>query len=144
MPTAGLEPARPFELRILSPLRLPFRQAGTARSFTRGGSGTARGNADRVSAGELAATGRLRRSELRHGPKASPPVDLRQAGQQHARQPLGVDKAQDAIEQVAGRSLPPVPGTVATEATPTTSLTRPSSQIRIGIRETFATISLPR
>jgi hypothetical protein len=33
MPTAGLEPARPFELRILSPLRLPFRQAGMWVSF---------------------------------------------------------------------------------------------------------------
>ena len=29
MPAGGLEPPRPFGLRILSPLRLPFRQAGT-------------------------------------------------------------------------------------------------------------------
>lgn len=28
MPVAGLEPARPFGLRILSPLRLPFRHTG--------------------------------------------------------------------------------------------------------------------
>jgi hypothetical protein len=28
VPAAGLEPARSCELRILSPLRLPFRQAG--------------------------------------------------------------------------------------------------------------------
>lgn len=30
MPAAGLEPAHPYGLRILSPLRLPFRQAGAA------------------------------------------------------------------------------------------------------------------
>ena len=30
MPAAGLEPAHPCGLRILSPLRLPFRQAGQA------------------------------------------------------------------------------------------------------------------
>ena len=34
MPTAGLEPARRFQLRILSPLRLPFRQAGAEGCFT--------------------------------------------------------------------------------------------------------------
>jgi hypothetical protein len=28
---AGLEPARPFGLRILSPLRLPFRHIGAAK-----------------------------------------------------------------------------------------------------------------
>ena len=28
VPTTGLEPVRRFQLRILSPLRLPFRQAG--------------------------------------------------------------------------------------------------------------------
>src|SRR5690606_7048398 len=30
VPRAGLEPARPFGLRILSPLRLPFRHPGNA------------------------------------------------------------------------------------------------------------------
>ncbi len=43
LPTAGLEPARPFELRILSPLRLPFRQAGKGGLFYRSCGGTARG-----------------------------------------------------------------------------------------------------
>jgi hypothetical protein len=33
MPTTGLEPVRRFQLRILSPLRLPFRQAGADAPF---------------------------------------------------------------------------------------------------------------
>ena len=33
LPTGGLEPPHPCELRILSPLRLPFRQAGQASAF---------------------------------------------------------------------------------------------------------------
>ncbi len=32
IPMAGLEPARPFGLRILSPLRLPFRHIGIVDS----------------------------------------------------------------------------------------------------------------
>ena len=36
VPAAGLEPARPFGLRILSPVCLPFHQAGTRRDL-RGG-----------------------------------------------------------------------------------------------------------
>ena len=33
LPTGGLEPPHPCELRILSPLRLPFRQAGQDSAF---------------------------------------------------------------------------------------------------------------
>ena len=33
VPAAGLEPARPLSLRILSPLCLPFHHAGTAANI---------------------------------------------------------------------------------------------------------------
>ena len=33
VPAAGLEPARPLSLRILSPLCLPFHHAGTVRNI---------------------------------------------------------------------------------------------------------------
>ena len=36
VPRAGLEPARPCEQRILSPLRLPFRHPGTGVYYTEG------------------------------------------------------------------------------------------------------------
>ena len=51
MPRAGLEPARGFPRRILSPLRLPFRHLGTRRRRRLQAGNLSKGNAGGNGAG---------------------------------------------------------------------------------------------